>query len=65
MIVQTVLCAALVYLGLVLVQHIYRYKQWSRVTAQTTSFEPWHPFWGHMHLVYSIVLLILYNYYST
>ncbi|XP_061189752.1 cytochrome P450 4F2-like [Saccostrea echinata] len=51
MILLTLLFGTLVYSIILIVQHVHRYNQWSKVTAKITSFEPWHPLWGHLHLV--------------
>lgn len=54
MIVQTVLCGALVFLLIVFIKQVYQFKQWRRLTTQTTMLDSWHPIWGHLHLINNV-----------
>lgn len=51
MIVTTVLYGALAFLLVVFIKQVYQFKQWRRLTAQTTMLDSWHPIWGHLHLI--------------
>ncbi|XP_052715318.1 cytochrome P450 4F2-like [Crassostrea angulata] len=51
MIVTTVLYGALLSILVVFLKQVYQFKQWRRLTAQTTMLDSWHPIWGHLHLI--------------